>query len=103
MVGGVLALLLAILVLGAVIGSGGDVDAIVSGLSSPLSRSSGRLISTASDQPAAPAGGELSLSELKSASPAQLREYARAHPELVAGKSNAELIGMYQKLKQSSE
>jgi hypothetical protein len=103
MVGGVLALLLAILVLGAVIGSGGDLDAVVSGLTSPLSRGSGRLVSTAADQAGMPAGGDMSLSDLKNASPAQLREYARAHPELVAGKSTGELISMYQKYKQSGE
>jgi hypothetical protein len=103
MVGRVLALLFGILVLGALIGAGGDIDLVVSGLTSPLSRPSARIASPAADQPAPPAGGEMSLVELKSASPAQLREYARAHPELVAGKSTTELISMYQKFKQSSE
>jgi hypothetical protein len=99
---GVLALLLAILVVGALIGSGGDLDVVFSGVPFPSGRESARVGAPAAGQAGTPAG-DLSLADLKNASPAQLREYARAHPELVAGKSTGELISMYQKFKRSSE
>jgi hypothetical protein len=98
---GVVALLL-IVVVGALIGSGGNLEILLSGLAPPAARDARVAGSRPTSQLAASGGAELSRSDLKDASLAQLREAVRANPELLAGRSTGELVGMYEQYKQAS-
>ena len=100
MVRGIVALLL-VVVVGALIGSGGHLEVLVPGWA-PAAAREPRPDGARPTGQSASAGAELRPSDLKDASPAQLREAVRANPELLAGKSTGELVSMYQQYKQSS-